>query len=162
MANRRTKGSPGRITHADHDHPQTAHYRSLCRAHVIEHGEPLVTEEAGSPMEAHVTEPPLTRGQKGAATRARNKAAAERAQAVDAVLDLTEGSVPEGRTEPRRNGKGRFTRSTLGLLLASIEGAETYLEHEGAELVEATLTSRIGGQLFVATFDGSEWSVEVK
>ena len=65
MAGRRGKAKvPGKIRHAEHHHPQTKHYSVLCRKNMIETGEPLSVEEAGTPAEAHVTEPPLTRGRR--------------------------------------------------------------------------------------------------
>jgi len=190
MAGKRKHKVPGKIRHAEHEHPQTRHYSVLCRKNMIETGQPLsVLPEQEMAVETPVIkeDQPLTRGQKAAATRARNKAAAEQAQAIDAVLDLTETApaswtgdevsddiVPdltgarhpmaEVAHTPLRNSSGRFTRNTLeqwDRLLSSIEGAETYLFNEGAELVQATLTTKVAGVKFLATFDGDEWSVEV-
>lgn len=172
MAGKRKDKVPGKIRHADHDHPQTKHYSVLCRKNIIETGQPLsaeterlVVEEGG----ALTVEPPLTRGQKAAATRARRKAEAEKATAVDALLDSTEDDstspLAGGTPVPapvRRDSHGRFTRETVEqwqALFDNLEGAQDYLVNNDAELLGVTLTVNLGGVNFVAEFDGHEWTV---
>lgn len=138
------------IKHSDHAHPQTKAASDKCRRIMV---------KTGKPWDGTETET-LTRGRKATGTRAANKKAEVQAQAVDTLLDETEGS----ESEPLRNHRGRFTRDTLEqwqTLLDSLDGAQAYLVENGADLLGASITTSIGGQTFIAKFDGHEWSVEV-
>lgn len=138
----------GRINHNEHDHPQTSHFKRLCREQMIQTGEPLVAIYEDVAAEE-----------------------ADQAAALDEVLDRTEDADlaytgdDEASDQPPRNSHGRFTRDTLAewtALLDSLDGVQDYLVTEGAGLVEATLTTRLGGHTFVAVFNiETGWTVTV-
>lgn len=61
-----------------------------------------------------------------------------------------------------RDASGRFTQATLDrwqMLIDQLNESRSYIETNGIELLGASMATSVGGQRFVAEFDGDEWSV---
>lgn len=166
------------LQHSQHTHPQTKEARAQCRRIFDRTGEPWDGSEI--PVEQ------MTKGEKSAATRRRRQAEAEQTSGMDALLDASmrreaEASVAldkgddgayqstyTGHGPPPtalRDSHGHFTKATLAAwsrLIEHLEGAQDYIAHNGIELTGAMLTTSVGGQRFVAEFDGDQWYINAE
>jgi hypothetical protein len=167
------------VSHAEHSHPQTKAARDRCRRMIHQTGEPWDgTDHDPAPGTPEFEA--LSRGQKAAITRRNRDKRATQTKGVD---DLLEASTPlrreaeasvalDGETQSLlgevevgrsiRDARGRFTKDTLArwdLLITQMDDARSYIETNGIELMGATLVTSLGGQKFVAEFDGDEWAV---
>lgn len=167
MTRAKAKGTPKRtyLNHSEHTHPATKYARDQCRR---------MYDRTGQPWDGVTPIPPaetLTRGQKAAATRKRREGQRKQAIAVESLLaasepqagkELTPEEADQVAGESLRDAKGRFTQATLarwGLLIDQMNDSRSYIESNGIELLGATLVTSLGGQKFVAEFDGTEWVV---
>lgn len=102
----------------------------------------------------------LTRGQKGAQTRARNKAAR-------AALEA-QGLAPSGDTPARKPGRPKKTEPVRkGVpsddLMAFLESLEATRDNAigFGEFESAVIKADFDGQKVTATYDGREWLVHM-